>query len=131
MHTIQLGLLAALAVLGMAHASTIEHVEAMAESTTVVTTTTSMTRTVTLTRLIAASPAPDEMTVGGKEYQLQGCFGQGAIKTMAMVLGTDCIAPEGAAGSSNMTLSLCLKLCGSAVTLANESYPYIGVSRGE
>lgn len=145
MHITKLGLLATLSVLTtcMAHAARVsttltDHNDARAEATTVVTTiTTSMTRTVTSTRILAASPAPDEMRVGGKEYQLQGCFGQGEIETMAMVLGTEGIqvVPKGAAGgaadASNMTLSICLKLCGSAVTRANESYPYIGVSYGE
>lgn len=110
------------------------------ETTTVTTITTTLTRTVTLIQVAAAaSTAPDEMSIGAKEYRLQGCFAR--QDGVGAVLGTDFIIPAVPVASadvdvdvntgSDMSLSLCLKLCAGTVGRGNETYPYVGVSGGE
>lgn len=120
------------------------------ENTTTFTTTTSTstsTTTVTLTASVTCtavegsgattleataslahvSTAPDEMADGGKEYVLQGCFAHSPTDDMATVLGQNYTAPQ----AGDMSLSLCLKLCASAVVGdSGEDYLYVGVADG-
>lgn len=129
-----------------ARASTADNGVSGDESTTnTVTVTIWKTSTTTITRTTASltpTSTPIEMAVGVQEYRLQGCFGDaaggvGAVETMGLVLGKDYIVPksEGAidasSGKSNMSLSLCLKLCAASVTAAGEMYPFVGLSGGE
>lgn len=97
--------------------------------TTITTITTTFTRTVTLEQNTVISAAPDEMTVGATEYELQGCFG--GQDGVGAVLGTDFIIPAAPGATSDMSSSLCLKLCADAVGRMNETYSYVGVSGGE
>lgn len=77
----------------------------------------------------SASLASTDMTSQGKRYVLQGCFAYDGARDIGLVLGQGYTTPEPEA--SDMSLSLCLKLCASAVTGGSTTaYPYVGVADG-
>lgn len=128
-----------LTLLGLTRASTIDDSNATTTaSTTTVTATSLITYTLTLVRAAASSLSsadhshtslvPYETMSEGKKYTLQGCFAQSEPQHIGLLLGQNYTAHDG----DSMSLSLCLKICASAVVAGSlGTYPFVGVAGGE